>query len=122
MSSVPRFYYISTMINQLTKQVMTKALPVLTALESEVLNSFVSGLYAEPGFSDVDVNDIANWTGIGTKSIRGALASLVKKGIVMVTDNGQGYQIIDLQTEYWHLVNDSWAEAAAWQLGQEKPA
>jgi len=101
---------------------MTKQLPLLTALESEVLNSFVSGLYAEPGFSDVDVNDIANWTGIGTKSIRGALASLVKKGVVTVTDNGQGYQIIDLQTEYWHLVNDSWAEAAEFYLGQGKPA
>jgi DNA-binding GntR family transcriptional regulator len=102
---------------------MTKPLPVLTALESEVLNSFVSGLYAEPGFSDVDVNDIAQSTGISSKSIRGALASLVKKGIVTVNDNGAGYQIIDLNVEYWHLVNkSSWAEAAEWYLGKERQA
>jgi len=102
---------------------MTKATPSLTPLETQVLNSFISGLYAEPGFSDVDVNDLAEWTGIATKQIRGALASLVKKGIVTVNDNGAGYQIIDLNVEYWHLVNKpSWAEEAEWRMSQGKPA
>jgi predicted transcriptional regulator len=84
----------------------------LTELESKTLESFVGGLYAEPGFSDVDVNDIASDLGISTKIIRGALGSLVKKGIVQIETNDSGYDIIYLDTKYWSLVNESWAEEA----------
>jgi DNA-binding MarR family transcriptional regulator len=82
----------------------------LTELESKTLESFIGGLYAEPGFSDVDVNDIASDLGISTKIIRGALGSLVKKGIVTIYTNDSGYDIIYLDTKYWPLVNESWAE------------
>jgi len=82
----------------------------LTELESKTLESFIGGLYAEPGFSDVDVNDIANELGISTKIIRGALGSLVKKGIVQIETNDSGYDIIYLNTPYWALVNENWAE------------
>ncbi len=84
----------------------------LTELESKTLESFVLSLYAEPGYSDVDVNDISEDLGISTKVIRGALGSLVKKGIVTIDTNDSGYDIIYLNTEYWHLVNESWAEEA----------
>ena len=30
----------------------------LTELETKTLTTFIGGLYAEPGFSDVDVNDL----------------------------------------------------------------
>ena len=84
----------------------------LTELESKTLNTFVSCLYAEPGFSDVDVKDLSDELGISTKIIRGVLGSLVKKGVVTIDNNGQGYDIIYLTTPYWHLVNEFWAEEA----------
>jgi DNA-binding MarR family transcriptional regulator len=84
----------------------------LTELELKTLSTFIDCLYAEPGFSDVDVNDLSEELGISTKIIRGALGSLVKKGLVTIDNNGQGYDIIYLNTPYWHLVNESWAEAA----------
>ena len=84
----------------------------LTELESKTLQSLIDGLYAEPGYSDVDANDIAKDLGISTKIIRGALGSLVKKGIVTLDENDSKYVIIYLNTEYWGLVNENWAEAA----------
>lgn len=84
----------------------------LTELESKTLTTFIGGLYAEPGFSDVDVNDLSSELGISTKVLRGALGSLVKKNIVFVDENDGGYDIIYLNKPYWGLVNESWAEEA----------
>jgi hypothetical protein len=60
----------------------------------------------------VDVNDISECVNIPTKSIRGALGSLVKKGVIFIDKNDSGYDIIDLNINYWSLVNESWAEEA----------
>lgn len=81
---------------------------VLTVLESQVLQSLISQLYAEAGFSDVDVNDIANDINIDTKIIRGALSSLVKKEIVTLEKTNtwgadKQYVLIYLNESYWHL-------------------
>jgi hypothetical protein len=84
----------------------------LTELESLTLNAFIKGLYAEPGFSDVDVNDLSSVLGIPTKVLRGVLGSLVKKGIVSIEDNGGGYDIIHMREMYWYLVNEEWAAEA----------
>jgi hypothetical protein len=84
----------------------------LTELESKTLTTFIGGLYAEPGFSDVDVNDLSSELGISTKVLRGALGSLVKKGVVFVDESDSGYDIIYLNKSYWSLVNESWAEEA----------
>ncbi len=88
----------------------------LTELESKTLFTFVSCLYAEPGFSDVDVNDLSSELSISTKVLRGVLGSLVKKGVVTINSNGSGYDIIDLNVRYWYLVNESWAEEAEYIL------
>jgi predicted transcriptional regulator len=88
----------------------------LTELESKTLNTFVSCLYAEPGYSDVDVNDLSSELGISTKVLRGALGSLVKKGVVTINSNDGGYDIIDLNVRYWNLVNENWAEEAEYYL------
>jgi DNA-binding MarR family transcriptional regulator len=88
----------------------------LTELESKTLSTFIDCLYAEPGFSDVDVNDISEITKISTKTIRGALGSLVKKGFVTINTNDSGYDIIDLNTKYWYLVNEEWAEESKMYL------
>jgi DNA-binding HxlR family transcriptional regulator len=84
----------------------------LTELESKTLTTFIGSLYAEPGFSDVDVNDLSSELGISTKVLRGALGSLVKKGVVFVDESDSGYDIIYLNKSYWSLVNESWAEEA----------
>ena len=85
----------------------------LTELETLSLECLIEGLYAEPGFSDMDARDIASRTGRDIKSIRGALASLVKKDIIMIDDpNDSGYKIIYLNTDYYHLhPNPEWKAA-----------
>jgi hypothetical protein len=40
------------------------------------------------------------------------LGSLVKKDIVSLDENDSGYVIIYLNTKYWPLVNENWAEEA----------
>jgi hypothetical protein len=86
----------------------------LTELESKTLTAFIRGLYAEPGFSDVDVNDLSSILGISTKVLRGVLGSLVKKGIVFVDENsgGCGYDVIHMREKYWYLVSEEWANEA----------
>lgn len=74
----------------------------LTDLETKTLSSLIDNLYAEAGFSDVDASDISSDTGIPTKSIRGALGSLVKKGIVTIESNGY-YELIYLNQDFWYL-------------------
>ena len=75
----------------------------LTQLEEQVLVSFISQLYAEAGFSDVDAADIARDIKVDIKSVRGSLGSLVRKGIVGIDSNDSGYQIIYLNQKYWTL-------------------
>jgi DNA-binding MarR family transcriptional regulator len=85
----------------------------LTELEKLSLECLIEGLYAEPGFSDVDARDIATRIGRDIKSVRGALASLVKKDLIMIDDpNDSGYRIIYLNTDYYHLhPNPEWQAA-----------
>ena len=75
----------------------------LTALETQVMESLINGLYAESGFSDVDAHDLAKWTDIPTRTIRGVISSLVKKGIVSIEGNDSGFQIIYLNQDHWYL-------------------
>ena len=74
----------------------------LTIMEQQVMEAFIKSLYAEPGFSDVDANDLSDATNITRKQIRGDLASLTKKGIIAIDTSGE-YQIIYLDRDYWYL-------------------
>jgi DNA-binding MarR family transcriptional regulator len=82
----------------------------LTPLETQVLECFINNLYAEPGFSDVDANDISKQTKIPTTSIRGVLSSLVKKGIIQLDENDSKYVIIYLNEQFWYL-HPTWKNA-----------
>ena len=84
----------------------------LTAMEAQVLESLISQLYAEPGFSDVDAKELSQITGISTRSIRGVLSSLVQKGYVFIDDPGAGVQIVYLAHEKYHL-HPRWSKQAA---------
>lgn len=82
-----------------------------TDLEKQVVESLVSQLYAEPGFSDVDAKDIARDINVDIKSVRGAVSSLVKKGVVTIceTDNWgvlEQFQIIYLNESHYYLHPD----------------
>ena len=102
-------YYICTIKLILNMQHLN-----LTESEKTVLRSLINGLYAEPGFSDVDAIDLSHWTGIPTTSIRGILSSLIKKGIVQIETTEtfgaeKQYQIIYLNNDYWYL-HPRWKE------------
>jgi len=80
----------------------------LTELEQTLLTELIGSLYAEEGFSDVDAKDLARGTKIDIKIVRGALGSLVKKGIVSIeqTDNwgaDEQFQLIYLNEDYWYM-------------------
>ena len=75
----------------------------LTEMETTVLTDLIGSLYAEPGYSDVDAHDLSKSTRIPTKSIRGVLSSLAKKGIVLIDDNGAGFQIVYLMEQFYYL-------------------
>lgn len=75
----------------------------LTEMETKTIESLISLLYAEPGFSDVDAKDLSEDTKIPVTSIRGVLSSLSKKGIVQIEDNGAGFQIVYLMEQFYHL-------------------
>jgi hypothetical protein len=67
------------------------------------------------GINKFNVREVYEYI-ISTKIIRGALGSLVKKGVVTINTNDSGYDIIDLNTKYWYLVNEEWAEEAKMYL------
>lgn len=84
-----------------------------TDLEKQVIESLVSQLYAEPGFSDVDVHDISrDITTLPTKIVRGVLGSLVKKGVIGIETNDSGYDIIYLNQSHWYL-HPEWKKEVA---------
>lgn len=91
----------------------------LTANEIKVLTAFIHGLYAEPGFSDVDANDLSRDTGISTRSIRGILSSLVKKGYLNIDEaNDGGYVIIYLSESKFYL-HPEWRNDSPWYNNPE---
>ena len=82
----------------------------LTELEQKLLTELIGSLYAEEGFSDVDAKDLAHGTKIDIKIVRGALGSLVKKGIVWIEETqtwgvpkSEQYQIIYLCEAYYYM-------------------
>ena len=98
----------------------------LTAIEYKFLDALLSGLYAEPGFSDMDVSDIVAATDLSMPQARGVMASLKKAGVID-TDadykNGEtGAPLIQLNPAYYCIHPDSeWQEAGAEHAHKAKP-
>jgi predicted transcriptional regulator len=90
-------------------KIKIKVMIELTQLEAQVLKNLIDNLYAEAGFSDVDARDIADNIKVNIKSVRGALGSLVKKGIVTIENNGAGFDIIYLNPAHYYL-HPSWSK------------
>ena len=54
----------------------------MTELEKKVIDNLINELYAEPGFSDVSIEDLEKMTEIPMKKLRGVLGSLTKKDVI----------------------------------------
>jgi len=94
-------------------KIKIKVMIELTQLEAQTLKNLIDNLYAEAGFSDVDARDISDNTKVDIKSVRGALGSLVKKGIINIEDNGAGFEIIYLNSNHYYL-HPEWKNEREW--------
>ena len=80
----------------------------LTENELSLLTKIANGLYAEFGYSDMDLNEISD----NVKRDRGVLASLIKKGIVYVQEDRikhgdpSNFDAIHVETEYIFAVRE----------------
>lgn len=76
----------------------------ITNLEKEVLFAFIEELYAEPGFSDIGVSEIADKLEISYSKAKGIFGSLIKKKICFRDSNFEN--IIYLDRPFWYLHPD----------------
>ena len=71
----------------------------LTQMEAKVMKALKDdeawyNWGSEPGYSDVDINDLVKYTKIPATKLRGVLSSLTKKKLIHVEDvRGQGLAI-----------------------------
>jgi DNA-binding MarR family transcriptional regulator len=75
----------------------------ITILEKQFIETLISLLYAEPGFSDVDISDISRIMNVSKNTCKGILGSLVKKGLCYVIDDDDFSDIIYLDRCLYHL-------------------
>ena len=61
-----------------------KRVVTITKNEKATLEALINCLYAEAGFSDVEVRDIATVLGWSMNKVKGEIGSLCKKGITEI--------------------------------------
>lgn len=83
-----------------------KRVVTITKNEKATLDTLINCLYAEAGFSDVDVKDLANSLGWSMAKVKGEIGSLVKKGIVYVDTD---FNVISLTLRAYGL-HPSWKD------------
>ena len=74
---------------------------VVTKNEKQFIDTLISMLYAEPGYSDVDVTDLAKKMKCGVGTVKGIMGSLVKKELIDEPDSDFG-GIIYLANSLYH--------------------
>ena len=92
------------LLGNIDGQIVSKAGQCISCTEREAkfLKHLIAGLYAEPGFSDVDVKDIAKAAGFTINEAKGILGSLCVKGVTCVED-GDFAGIIFLHDDWYNL-------------------
>jgi hypothetical protein len=86
----------------------------LTDKEQNVLTALIDGLYAEPGFSDIDAQDLAKATELNKNAVGGVLTSLQAKGIVWVSEPEYWFgkleipALVYLCSDYYYLHPDKY--------------
>lgn len=89
------------MKTQTEEQIKLTREVVETDLEFKVLTCLINNLYAEPGFSDVGVEEIAEKLKMKMNSVKGVVGSLCKKQICYVDEEFK--DCIYLDRGYWFL-------------------
>jgi DNA-binding MarR family transcriptional regulator len=88
------------MKTQTQEQIKLTHEAVETELEFKVLTCLINSLYAEPGFSDYGVSDLAAELKMKVNTVKGVVGSLCKKQIVY-TD--RDFDVVVLNRGYWFL-------------------
>jgi len=94
------------MTASLLSPAQSSAIASLPLLSARVLRALLAGLYAEPGYSDVDAKDIAKAIGEPVDRVKGALGSLVQKGLVDAIDMEANGKVLPLLYTDLHSDND----------------
>lgn len=90
----------------------------VTHLEKQVLEALGKGMFAEFGYSDVGIEEIARDTNLSHKVIRGVASSLIKKGLIEIDDReDEGYKNKH-EMHIWYLTNKTYGLAEVW-LGED---
>lgn len=98
------------------KQTTMKEIKV-TALEKKVLEALAKGMYAELGFSDMGIEEVAEDSGIPHNILRGVAGSLEKKGLISIDDReGEGYKN-KTSMHIWYLTSQTQGLVQSW-VGQ----
>lgn len=86
----------------------------VTKLEKQVLEALAEGMYAELGYSDMGIAEIASATGLDRKVIRGVAGSLQKKGLISIDDReSEGYKH-QIDMHIWYLTSETQGLVERW--------
>jgi hypothetical protein len=86
----------------------------VTKLEKQVLESLAHGMYAELGYSDMGIDEVAEDTGLDKKIIRGVAGSLEKKNLISIDDRaGEGYKN-NTSMHIWYLTERTQGLVSNW--------
>jgi hypothetical protein len=89
----------------------------VTKLEKQVLEALASGMYAELGYSDMGIAEVAEDTGLDRKILRGVAGSLEKKGLISIDDReSEGYKN-KMDMHIWYLTSETQGLVDKW-VGQ----
>jgi hypothetical protein len=89
----------------------------VTKLEKQVLEALASGMYAELGYSDMGIAEVAEDTGLDRKVLRGVAGSLEKKGLIFIDDReSEGYKN-KMDMHIWYLTPETQGLVDKW-VGQ----
>jgi hypothetical protein len=89
----------------------------VTPLEKQILTALAEGMYAELGFSDMGIVEIATATGLSRNVIRGVAGSLEKKRYIDIDDRDGEYKN-DTNMHIWYLTELTQGLVPHW-VGQE---
>lgn len=99
--------------------IMKENILEVTKMEKQILESLAQGMYAELGYSDMGIDDIAKDTGLDRKVIRGVAGSLIKKDLISIDDReGEGYKN-QMDMHIWYLTYQTQGLVEHW-VGEER--
>jgi len=93
--------------NTMTTQI-NQILSTLTKGEIKCLITFIDLLYAEEGFSDVDVKDISDIMSITIPTVKGYIGNLTKKGIIHTGDADDIFRSLIFLNEEFYPLHPEW--------------